>query len=83
MCVNWNELRCASSELQPVATRLPGVRLPLVFMKIVYVYGRFERFPSEVRSPYIMNSKKASFVTDIIILERLGGAVHVLDQVQL
>ena len=30
MCVNWNELRCASSELQPVATRLPGVRLPLV-----------------------------------------------------
>ena len=33
MCVNWNELRyliaCASSESQPVATRLPGVRLPL------------------------------------------------------
>ena len=32
MCVNWNELQylaCATVESQPVATRLPGVRLPL------------------------------------------------------
>ena len=31
MCVNWNVLQylCAIVELQPVATRLPGVRLPL------------------------------------------------------
>ena len=35
MCVNWNELRCASSELQPVATRLPGVRLPLDVSTII------------------------------------------------
>ena len=33
MCVNWNELQylaCATVESQPVATRLPGVRLPVV-----------------------------------------------------
>ena len=32
MCVNWNALQylaCTTVELQPVATRLPGVRLPL------------------------------------------------------
>ena len=32
-CVNWNELQhvaCTTMELSPVASRLPGVRLPLV-----------------------------------------------------
>ena len=35
MCVNWNVLQylCAIVELQPVATRLPGVRLPLESVK--------------------------------------------------
>ena len=37
MCVNWNELQylaCATVQLQPVATRLPGVRLPLVTLLV-------------------------------------------------
>ena len=40
MCVNWNELQylaCATTELQPVATRLPGVWLPLVIQREVYI----------------------------------------------
>ena len=37
--VNWNVLQyiCAIVELQPVATRLPGVRLPLVISMIIII----------------------------------------------
>ena len=40
MCANWNDLQrvaCATSELQPVATRkrLPGVRLPLDVRQVI------------------------------------------------